>query len=189
MPPRGEGPWGRYHAGFTQHEKVQAIPKAQRPGAIALYWAMMGYSLRLLTDGFVPRDVLLGLALECGIRYSRVTVRTLVEAGLVDPVDGGFAVHDYLDWQESRAEVKTRREQDKERKRIARQQGLSTTPSTRTSTFLSARTDPPLSERTSRARATDEELKAKAVSPQRTDSAQKTERPEHFSTDLTKEMP
>lgn len=142
-------PWGRYESSFTRHPKVQQIPRDLRPAAIALHIAATLYSAELLTDGFVPEDVVPRLALEVGIPLdvtpevtasvtpgvtqpvtANVTRDALVKVGLLDKARGGFNVHDYLVYNPSAEQVKELRKQAAERqaKRRAQQRlPLSTT--------------------------------------------------------------
>lgn len=119
--------WIRYESGFTKHPKVQTIPPAIRPQAIALHHAGCGYSAELLTDGLVPDDVWPALASQVGIlsrSSSRVTplektLAALKTAGLIDRRKGAWEVHDYLDYNPSRARVLEQRKMaaDRQNKR------------------------------------------------------------------------
>lgn len=67
----------------------------------------MCYASAYLTDGFVP-----AAALEKGSeRYAE----RLVVAGLWDRVEGGYRIHDYLDYQPTKAQVTESRRKNAER--------------------------------------------------------------------------
>jgi hypothetical protein len=69
-----------------------------------------------LTDGFIADEVLpmIGIA---GTARARRLADELVTAGLFDKVDGGYAVHDYLDFNQSKAQVLAKRAEETQRKR------------------------------------------------------------------------
>jgi len=113
--------WVRIDDGFYQHPKVAAAG----PLAMAMQVAALCYCNRHLTDGFVPRAVvptLLNLeGIATGLRDHEhfVTgdtatwqdvVRDLIRPGMWEETDGGYRIHDYLDWNLSKAEVLKLRE-------------------------------------------------------------------------------
>lgn len=122
--------WVRIDDGFYQHPKVVAAG----PLAMAMQVAALCYCNRNLTDGFVPWAVAQNLlswefmgatesergrpvfkiGLTCGMAGDDVTcqsvIQVLVGYGLWDEADGGFVVHDYLDYQPSKAEILALRE-------------------------------------------------------------------------------
>lgn len=114
--------WGRYESSFVKHPKVQAIPDAKRPGAIAFHLSCTLYSAEVLTDGFVPHGVLSRLGHEVGLKRHKPTVDLLVDVGLLEPVAGGYVVHDYLDYNPSSGEVKRLRKGAAERQQRRREQ-------------------------------------------------------------------
>lgn len=108
--------WVRIDDGFTQHPKVvQAGPLG-----IAMQIAGLCYCNRYLTDGFIPRAVVPNLLNLEGIAMRvwdgelfgggedatwQLVVSDLIAAGLWEEVEGGYRIHDYLDYQPSRADV------------------------------------------------------------------------------------
>lgn len=95
-------PWVNLDDEFPEHDKVDALSDA----AFRLHVAGICYCNRRLTDGFirtakVPRLV---------PRFRRVTLDELLEAGMWIDHGGRFEIHDYLDWNRSRAEVEAERE-------------------------------------------------------------------------------
>ena len=118
-------PWARFDDAWDDHPKVAQVgPLGQLLHAKAIIWAA-----RNLSDGRVPRDRLHALAYSCFIgvedRPEMLDALKLIEqvegAGLIDPAKGGdYAVHDFLDYNKSRAEVEGERKAARERMRKAR---------------------------------------------------------------------
>ena len=108
--------WVKIDADFYLHPKVRQAG----PLGIALQVAALCYCNKYLTDGFIPHDVIPALLnlnasnLKGLIEYQEVT-ESLVSAGLWEAVDGGFVIHDYLDYQPSREQLLREREQSKKR--------------------------------------------------------------------------
>ena len=93
--------WFRCDDGLADHPKVMALDDRALP-AMGL-WLFCGvYCSKHLTDGFVPARL---VKLVGGGREAR----DLVSAGLLEKVDGGYRMHDYLEWNPSRDEVVERR--------------------------------------------------------------------------------
>ena len=108
--------WLRVDAGFWKHPKVQDVELAP----IGLHVLALSYCADNLTDGLVPegwvrRQAFGDLALA----------QALVDAGLWESDPRGFRVHDYLDYNPSRAAVELDREAAKQRMRKARDSGRS----------------------------------------------------------------
>jgi hypothetical protein len=77
-------------------------------------WCRAGqWSSAQLTDGFIPADIAALIAPE------KVWQRA-AKARLVDAVDGGWQIHDYLDWNPSAETVREQRRKDSERKAAGR---------------------------------------------------------------------
>lgn len=109
--------WVRLDDGFPEHPKIAAAG----PLAMALHVAALCYCNRNLTDGFVPNAVLARLADFTGIDvkhaehdYEPVTVamlaEQLVQNDLWHEAAGGHQIHDYLDYQTSRADIRSGRD-------------------------------------------------------------------------------
>lgn len=86
--------WVRLDDNFPDHPKVLGLSDA----AFRVEVAGICYAGRYLTDGWVPAPGTKRLADE------------LVKAGLWLPDGSGFQLHDFLDYQESRAEAQARSE-------------------------------------------------------------------------------
>jgi hypothetical protein len=110
-------PWVRLDEAFPEHPKVVAI------GGDAgwLLVCAIAYCNRNLTDGFVPETILARLSDR---RRPHQLAARLVSAGLFEVADGGWRIHDFLDYQSSRAKVEEDRA--KARERMARNRNGST---------------------------------------------------------------
>jgi len=93
--------WIKLDDGMPEHPKIEALA-----GHSA--WAFvcsLAYSSRNLTDGFVPQHAAHRMADDAsGGRWHEVRDE-LVAAVLWEPVENGYKIHDYLDYQRSKTEV------------------------------------------------------------------------------------
>jgi len=109
-------PWIRLDDNFDEHPKIIQVG----PVGMALFVAGLAYCNRNLTDGFIPERRLRALlqwddeSLARGSTPFSIANR-LVSAGLWERVDGGYQVHDYLEYQPSRASVRAERERTAQR--------------------------------------------------------------------------
>lgn len=100
----------RLHDHFPDHPKVAGLSDA----AFRAQVTAICYAHRFGTDGFVPQAM---------VRvHPRRAVDELVRFGLWEVADGGYVVHDYLEWNEARSEIEAKRES----KRIAGAMGAAT---------------------------------------------------------------
>lgn len=112
--------WVRLDDQFTDHPKiVQAGPLAGW-----LYICGLTYANRYLTDGRIPAAQVRRLA---DVDGADELAARLVAAGLWEVVDGGYQIHDYLEYQPSADTVRKEREATahrvqewRERKKAAR---------------------------------------------------------------------
>lgn len=101
-------PWIRFEDNFPEHPKVLALSD----GAFRLHVQAIAYCSRQLTDGHVSIAAVESLTR----RSSRLTAE-LIRARLWEPVDDGYLIHDYLEYQPSRDDIQKRREADRSRKK------------------------------------------------------------------------
>lgn len=87
-------------------------PKHLQAGPVACWLWLCGlaYCQRQATDGFIPTAALPTL----GVGNWRRPAAHLVAAGLWHKVDGGYQVHDFLDWNDSAEERKRKTEKKSE---------------------------------------------------------------------------
>jgi hypothetical protein len=102
--------WAVFDDKFYQHPKVLTAGR----DAAWLWAAAIGYCNAHLTDGFVATGALPILAMD-GPKKAEALAQRCVTAGLFDRVDGGYRVHDFLDWNDSAATVRARRAANAER--------------------------------------------------------------------------
>lgn len=102
---------GRYDDDMRHSPKL--IAAGDR--AAWLWWCSVQYSRNALTDGFIPRVVV--PTLFPGAVTPRNSAAALVRTGLWRAVDGGYQIHDYLDWNPSKVDVLAEREKERARKR------------------------------------------------------------------------
>lgn len=90
--------------------------KMLKAGAAACWLWVCGiaHCQSQLTDGFISEEALpmIGVAKDA-VKLAR----TLVDVGLWESADGGFRIHDYLEYNQSREDVLKKRREDSERKR------------------------------------------------------------------------
>lgn len=97
--------WAKIDDGYFEHTKVVAAGRDARD----LHLAAICYCSRNLTDGFVPEAALPVVAAHASVARARALADRLVALRLFDPAEGGYAVHDYLDYNPSRESVLTNR--------------------------------------------------------------------------------
>lgn len=89
-------------------------PKVAQAGALAelLYVNALAYASRYLTDGFIPHAIVAKLVVWDfeGAPSNYDLAERLVAAGLWELVEGGYRIHDYLDYNPSREQVFAERE-------------------------------------------------------------------------------
>lgn len=95
--------WVRLEDDIGDHPKLAAIDDH----AFAIYVCGLAYCNRQLTDGFIPTGI--GLTLRhCGGK-TKQAITALVGARLWEVVDGGWRIHDFLDYQPSKETVQKER--------------------------------------------------------------------------------
>lgn len=97
-------------------DRVRTHPKLVQAGPEASWFWFCGicYSREHLTDGFIPAGILPSLA--PGVRNGKALAAKLVGVNLWHAAEGGYQIHDFLDWNPSRADVQAQRRADAERK-------------------------------------------------------------------------
>lgn len=94
--------WVKIDDGFYDHPKVVAAGGL----GTALFVCALSYSARHLTDGFIPAAQVRRLV---DVEDPGEVAARLVEVGLWEEGEGGYWIHDYLDYNPSAAEVGERR--------------------------------------------------------------------------------
>jgi hypothetical protein len=109
--------WVRIDDHLHAHPKFRAAWDAE-PSSIGLELFALSQSAAYLTDGQV--DELFVRSWFQNARRRQRAVDALLHTGLWVPNGAGWRIHDYLDYNESRAQVEQRRTVDATRKRTAR---------------------------------------------------------------------
>ncbi len=93
--------WVKLDDQFFSHPKVQRAGRDARD----LYLAGLTYCARGRTDGAIPQEALRLLAAMADIDGWQTAAAKLVEVGLWEPTQGGYMVHDYLDYNPTRERI------------------------------------------------------------------------------------
>jgi len=104
-------PWGRIDDSLYDHPKLDALGRHRLP-AIGLHALALSWCNRWLTDGHVPAERVRKLG------GTRALAEVLVTAGLWEPSESGYRIHDFLDYNESAAYVRASRDQKREAGRL-----------------------------------------------------------------------
>jgi hypothetical protein len=135
-------PWVKVDDHFDEHPKMLKVG----PIGWALWLAGLAYCNRNLTDGFIPftaarslvsweflmphpegegRELIYTVGVGTGMHGQDVecsfVIDMLVDAGIWEQVPGGYRIHDYADFQPSKAEVLEERARSAERQQRSRQ--------------------------------------------------------------------
>jgi hypothetical protein len=96
--------WIRIDDTLPDHPKLIGLPD----NAFRLYITILCYSSRYLTDGFIPSPVADRLG-HAG------TFGELNVAGLIQPLDGGWQIGNYSEYQSTKADVEEKKAHNRER--------------------------------------------------------------------------
>lgn len=111
--------WARIDDKFLDNQKVRMAGKEPT----YLYISGLIYSSSQITEGFISDDVLGLVAYKGFIKNEKSHAKKLVECGLWDRVEGGYQIHDYLEYNPTKAEI----EQARAKKAAAGRKGGMTT--------------------------------------------------------------
>lgn len=107
--------WTKIDDQLHAHPKVQQAWQTSR-AAIGLHLLALSHASAYLTDGHVS-DAFVTAQLPSAAER-RKAVGALVDSGLWDDSEaGGWTIHDFLEFNESRTQVESRRRSDSRRKR------------------------------------------------------------------------
>lgn len=98
--------WARFDDRFHEHRKVRRVWRRQ-PAALGLHLMAVTYSCGHLTDGHVDPEFVEDQVHDPEQREAMVGA--LVDAGLWEPTDDGWRIHDFTDFNPTRREVEARR--------------------------------------------------------------------------------
>lgn len=125
--------WVKLDDGFPEH------PKVAQAGDMAawLYICGLTYANRQLTDGFIPDAIVPRLT---GLKGSAALAKRLVDASLWELAEGGYQIHDYLNYQPAAGKVVQERQDNATRMADLRRRR--STGATRSVTDLSGESAP-----------------------------------------------
>lgn len=110
--------WGKLDDGFWRHPKVRAADRRDL-AAVGLLARAISLASEYETDGRLTRHDIEELCPRP--RRRRRLVGILLDCGLFDErEDGGYLIHDYLDYNPSKAELEEERESGRRKKRRQR---------------------------------------------------------------------
>lgn len=109
--------WVKLDDGFYMHPKVAG----RSPAAVGLHVSALCYCSQNLTDGLLPKGMEKRITSTPNVGK---LVAELVEAGLWHDDGTDWRMHDYLDFQPTRAKVLADREASAKRQRDAREKRL-----------------------------------------------------------------
>lgn len=105
--------WAKLDDRLHDHPKVDAMLETDElrgAAALGLWTAALSFAAGQPTDGKLSRRAIKRLMPEHGLELAEV----LVEHGLWDEIDDGWAIHDYLDYNPSAADIEKRRKERSE---------------------------------------------------------------------------
>jgi len=103
-------PWGRLDDSLYDHPKLARLEAEHRLTGVGLWAVTISWCNRYLTDGEVPARQIVRLG------GTPELADELVAVGLFDQIDGGYLVHDFLDFNDSKHDVLERRKKEAARK-------------------------------------------------------------------------
>lgn len=104
---------------FQTETRVRTHKKMMVAGPAACWTWVCGncYAKDQMTDGFIPEEMLSSLVPGVSQREIKTHAQRLIAAGLWHATDGGYQIHDYLEYNDSKAEILAKQEEDRKRKR------------------------------------------------------------------------
>ena len=107
--------WARIDDGFYDHPKILGIWQ-RCPAAVGLHVRAIAYCSKHLTDGRIPKGAVESLSPVQRDRDEQIETLITLGAWYWDEGSETFVIHDYEDYQPTRAEVAEKRQKDRERK-------------------------------------------------------------------------
>lgn len=101
---RSQRPHVRIDQSLGDHRRSMQLSPKLYLAALGLHVIGIGWCDRMRTDGFIPCEALQKLVLGS----PTAALNELVRVGFWHEVDGGYQINDYLDWQDSAADIECR---------------------------------------------------------------------------------
>lgn len=121
--------------GFYDNDKIRDLVRMGCADSVGVYCMALSLCGDRLTDGFVPRRAMLS-----NIGATPEQVQALVDEGMLEEVEEGWIIHDYLKHNRSMEQVMHARTEAKARKRKSRGHSGVTAVSQRDSDVTSGQT-------------------------------------------------
>lgn len=109
--------WTKIDDGFALHKKIRPLSDA----AFRLHVTAIIHATRDSTNGFMDVDFIRDLP---RVRGTKKNITELVERGVWEEVDGGWEIHDYLDYNFSADQAERQRAKNRERQQRKRERDL-----------------------------------------------------------------
>ena len=110
--------WGKIDDGMMDHQKIDAALDAGGPWVMVVWLRGLCHAAKGLTDGEISRRAALRLTADTD--SPGAALDALVACGLWDQRAGSYWIHDYLDYNPTRAQVLAEREGARKRKETSR---------------------------------------------------------------------
>ncbi len=104
-------PWLKMDDNFITNPKLLGIGKDSK----LLYFWSLGFAAKELTDGFISKKYLMNIAGLAGIDGLQDAISELLDARLWEPAEGGYCIHDFLEYNPTAEQVRKERQEAKER--------------------------------------------------------------------------
>jgi len=108
--------YSRFALGFSRSRKITRLSDA----AFRLWSSAIDYTREQLTDGFLDEKDLPVIPRGVAGTWKVAVVKEIVDAGLWIRVEGGWQIREFLDWQDSAAQVRAQKDKARERMRAVR---------------------------------------------------------------------
>jgi hypothetical protein len=113
--------WSKLDDALIDHRKIfragRLIGKNGPAIALGFYTVGLLWSNKHLSDGFLPEDVVSGFP---HVDQPHSIADALVKAELLEKVAGGYAIHDFDEYNPMAKHIKTRRKRERLRKQEER---------------------------------------------------------------------
>lgn len=100
-------PYIKVDQSLGDHRRSLDLSPKHYLAALGLHVLGIGYCDRMRSDGYIPDAIVPRI----GGTSCKAALAELVRVGFWETTDGGYQIHDYLDWQDSASELDAKREQ------------------------------------------------------------------------------
>lgn len=93
---------------IAEHPRIIRISPELQLAAIGLHVAAIGWCDRMRTDGVVPASIVAKLVAVLPRKTQTALLAEITRVELWEATEDGYAIHDYLDWQDSAEQIAAR---------------------------------------------------------------------------------